>query len=80
MMNADGTKHPDLFTPEEAATYLRLRSVEALKKLKAEKMLVGYDGWTAYTLYHREDLDRCALRMCGRAHQVVNGPQLARQA
>ena len=76
----DMNRHPDLFTPEEAAAYLRLKSIEALKKLKAEKMLVGYDGWTAYTLYHREDLDRCALRMCGRGHLAPTGPQLARQA
>ncbi len=61
-----GRMHPDLFLPDEAAEYLRLSSAKALDKLRREKLLVGYDGWAAYMLYHREDLDRCAARMCGR--------------
>jgi hypothetical protein len=27
---------------------------------------VGYRGYTPYYLYHRDDLDRCAMRMCGK--------------
>ena len=65
VMGMDRT-HPDLFSPEEAAAYLRLPSVKSLEKLRQKGLLTGYDGWTVYMLYHREDLDRCALRMCGR--------------
>jgi hypothetical protein len=61
-----GRRHPDLLTPEEAAEYLRLTSAKALEKLRNEKMLTGHDGWAPYMIYHREDLDRCALRMCGK--------------
>lgn len=62
----DPRKHPDLFTPEEAAEYLHLPSVETLKTLREKKVLVGFPDWTRYTIYHREDLDDCAARMCGR--------------
>lgn len=68
--------HPDLFTPEEAAAYLRLPSPESLKKLRAQRILIGYDGWTNYNLYHREDLDRAALRMCGRGDKATPNPEL----
>lgn len=63
---SEARQHPDLFTPDEAAFYLRLASVDALKKLRDEQLLAGYKGYAPYLLYHREDLDRCALRMCGR--------------
>lgn len=59
-------KHPELYTPEEAAEYLRLTSAKALDKLRSDGLLKGYGGYTPYYLYHREDLDRCAARMCGR--------------
>lgn len=58
--------HPDLYTPQEAADYLRLASVDALKKLRDDNLLKGYKGYAPYLLYHRDDLDRCALKMCGR--------------
>jgi hypothetical protein len=77
----DTRTHPDLFTPDEAAAYLRLKSVESLKTLKSKGLLVGYAGWTNYDLYHREDLDNCALRMAGRGHRVKgDGPKLAKRA
>jgi hypothetical protein len=63
---ADAKAHPDLYKPDEAAEYLRLTSAKALDKLRSEGLLKGYDGYTPYYLYHREDLDRCAMRMCGR--------------
>lgn len=63
---ATETRHPELYTPEEAAAYLRLTSEKALEKLRKDGLLQGYNGYTPYYLYHREDLDRCAARMCGR--------------
>lgn len=59
-------RHPDIFKPDEAAAYLGLPSTESLKKLAKENILKGYDGWTNYHLYHREDLDRAARVMFGR--------------
>jgi hypothetical protein len=58
--------HPQLMTPDEAAAYLRLTSAKALDKLRDDNLLVGYRGYTPYYLYHRDDLDRCAMRMCGK--------------
>jgi hypothetical protein len=59
-------KHPDLFSPDEAAEYLHLEGKESLKNLREKGLLVGYSGFARHLIYHREDLDRCALRMCGR--------------
>lgn len=76
---SDTRKHQDLFTPDEAATYLHLPSVESLRTLREKGLLVGHSGWTTYLIYHREDLDACALRMCGRGHAVkAKTMQLAR--
>lgn len=60
------TKHPDIFTPEEAAEYLHLDSVRGLDTLRRDYGLVGYSGVNKSFVYHRDDLDRCALRMCGK--------------
>ncbi len=59
-------RHRDLFTPEEAAAYLHLDSVRGLETCRKDFGLVGFPGVNKSFLYHREDLDRCALRICGR--------------
>jgi hypothetical protein len=80
-MPEETRRHPDLFTPEEAAAYLHLPSEESLKTLREKKFLVGYEGYARHLMYWREDLDNCALKMAGRGHMVKErGPKLARQA
>jgi hypothetical protein len=65
-LQARWLRHPDLFTPEEAAAYLHLDSVRGLETLRKDYGLVGHAGVNKSYLYHREDLDRCALRICGK--------------
>lgn len=59
-------KHPDLFTPEEAAAYLHLDSVRGLETLRLRYGLVGYSGVNKSLMYFRADLDACALRIVDR--------------
>lgn len=59
-------RHPDLFTPEEAAVYLHLDSVRSLEILRTDFGLVGHKGVGKSYIYHREDLDAVALRMVGK--------------
>jgi hypothetical protein len=56
--------HPDLFTPEEAAIYLHLDSVRSLDTLRSDFGLVGYSGVNKAYMYHRDDLDIVARRIC----------------
>jgi hypothetical protein len=67
--NFTPVRHPDLFTPEEAAAYLHLDGVRGLETLRREYGLVGYAGVNKSFLYHREDLDAVARRMCGKDRQ-----------
>lgn len=69
--------HPDLFTADEAFQYLRLASVESLRHLEKLNMLKAATGFTKHKLYHRDDLDACALRMFGKQPPAM---KLARQA
>jgi hypothetical protein len=58
--------HPDIFTSEEAAAYLRLPTEATLEWLRQNGFLDGHMiGKTL--MYHREDLDACAYRMFGKA-------------
>jgi hypothetical protein len=57
--------HPDIFTPREAAAYLRLTSVRGLDTLREQFHLAGYRVGQRF-LYWRTDLDECALRIFGR--------------
>lgn len=59
-------KHPDLFTPDEAAEYLHLDSVRGLDTLRKDFGLTGYAGVGKSYLYWREDLDNVALKIVGR--------------
>lgn len=63
---AEPRKHPDLFTPEEAAAYMHLDSVRGLETLREKYDLIGYAGVNKALMYYREDLDACALRMVDR--------------
>lgn len=71
-------KHPDLFTPEEAADYLHLESVRGLDTCRKDFGLVGHSGVNKSYIYHREDLDLCAQRLCGkdRTWAIRNGGAL----
>lgn len=61
---ADGTpsspngppRHPDLFTAEEAAVYLRLEGPRSIQRLRQEGRLEPLDMGRR-NLYHRADLD-----------------------
>jgi hypothetical protein len=72
---AEDRKHPDLFTAEEAAAYLRLDCIETLARLRKDFGLVGFTGINKSMVYWREDLDKCALRIVGRdlAHRHETG-------
>lgn len=59
-----GDKHPDLFSPREAARYLHLDSLETLNSLRRKGWLRGYQAGQRY-MYYRIDLDDCALRIVG---------------
>lgn len=63
-------KHPDIFNPQEAAEYLHLDSPESLRTLRAKSILVGYEGWAKHMIYHRADLNLCALKMCGKENAI----------
>lgn len=58
-------RHPDVFTPPEAAAYLGFQSPRSLETIRENYGLTGYRVGKEY-LYHREDLDACVLRMFGR--------------
>lgn len=58
--------HPDIFTSEEAAKYLRLTSVDMLANLREQYGLTPLSGVSKGYLYHRADLDQCVLRMFGK--------------
>lgn len=64
-------KHPDLFTPAEAAAYLHLDGVSddperTLKTLRDNHGLTGLHIGKGY-IYCRDDLDAVVLRLRGKA-------------
>lgn len=63
---ADNRRHPDIFTSDEAAEYLRLPNADALATCRSEFGLQPLSGLTKGYLYHREDLDLCVKRMFGK--------------
>jgi hypothetical protein len=65
-MSEDVRRHPDIFTPEEAAAYLRLDSERQLENLRENYGLVGFPGVGKSFRYWRDDLDAAAKRMFGR--------------
>jgi hypothetical protein len=68
--NVSTRRHPDLFTPKEAAHYLGLKSERTLDLLRRDRDLLGRIVGKGY-LYHREDLDACALRIFGMTRRVA---------
>lgn len=62
-------RHPDLFTPAEAAAYLHLDSEKSLETLRKDYGLAGHAGVSKGFMYWREDLDNVALRIVGRDGQ-----------
>lgn len=58
-------RHPDVFTAEEAAEYLRLDSERSLEYLRANFGLVGYSTFGKGLRYVRKDLDAVLQRMTG---------------
>lgn len=74
MSDEQTRKHPDLFTPEEAATYLHLDSERGLETLREKFGLIAHAGINRSFIYWREDLDRVALRIVGRdrTHERVD--------
>lgn len=73
-------RHPDIFTSEEAAAYLRLQSVETLASCRVEYGLQTLAGLTKGYLYHREDLDLCVKRMFGKDRDWQKAGQKLRLA
>ncbi len=67
--------HPDIFTAEQAATYLQCE-VATLAQYRDQKMLVGYRHGKQGYCYWREDLDDCAMRVFGRT-PPMRQPKLA---
>lgn len=65
-------RHPDIFTAEEAVAYLHLESVRSLDTLRDEGLLTGHRPVGKGYLYHREDLDTCALKMFGKGSTKTN--------
>lgn len=61
--------HPDIFTPDEAVSYLRLESERTLDWLQ-ENFGLRHQVIGSVRRYHREDLDACALRAFGKGEQV----------
>jgi hypothetical protein len=55
-------RHPDLFTPDEAAEYLHLEGPQCLAALRDAYQLTGRRVGKGF-MYHREELDTCALRI-----------------
>ena len=72
-------RHPDLFTAEEAADYLRLESVNSLRTIRDQFGLVGHTAGKGY-VYWREDLDNAALRIVGRDPLSLKNGQKMRMA
>ncbi len=62
-MTTTTRQHPDLFTPDEAAEYLRVTSAQ-LPTLERD---FGLKGWTVgkVKVYWRKDLDATAYKMVG---------------
>lgn len=60
--------HPDIFTKDEAWVYLRLVSERAFDAVEKEFHLPHYK-FGQQRVYHRPDLDACALRMMGKVNQ-----------
>jgi len=58
-------RHPDLFSEEEAATYLCLEGPRSLEWVREHFGLVNF-VFGRRPVYHREDLDVAARRMTGR--------------
>lgn len=65
----EALKHPDIFTPAEAVEYLHLDGPDQLETVRREYGLVGFRPVGKGFLYWREDLDKAAERMFGRAKQ-----------
>jgi hypothetical protein len=63
--NLTTRRHPDLFTKDEAAAYLCMDSVRTLEWAEEKFHLASYDVGRC-KVYHRADLDACALRMTGK--------------
>ena len=59
----EARRHPDLFTPEEAAAYLCVE-VAQLPTLKKDFGLLGHSVGKA-TVYWRKDLDAAAFKIVG---------------
>jgi len=56
-------RHPDLFTPEEAAAYLAVTPTQ-LETLETDFGLLGHKVGRV-RVYWRKDLDACACAMVG---------------
>jgi hypothetical protein len=66
-MSPDLRKHPDLFTPEEAAEYLHLdpeTGKRTLETLREKHGLVGQQMGKGF-MYHRRNLDEVVNRVFG---------------
>jgi hypothetical protein len=70
-------KHPDIFTPEEAAAYLHLlpeEGVRTLKTLREKNVLRGF--WLGPTfMYHKRDLDLAADQIFGIVQPIQSKPR-----
>jgi hypothetical protein len=63
----ENRKHPDVFTPEEAATYLHLdpdTGLRTLETLREKHELVGFQVGKGF-MYHRRNLDALVERLFG---------------
>lgn len=60
-------RHKDIFTGPEAAAYLGLSGKTALATLAREFGLPQQKPVGKQFLYHREDLDRVAMKMFGKS-------------
>jgi hypothetical protein len=58
-------RHPDIFTPAEAAVYLGFESERSLETVREHFGLVGHRVGKGL-LFHRADLDAVAVRMFGK--------------
>lgn len=66
-------RHRDIFTAAEAATYLGLDSMRSLETLREHFGLMGHRPAGKAFLYHKSDLDACALLMFGKANELKKG-------
>ena len=64
-------RHPDLFTPDEAAAYLALKSPCALETIRKRYGLAPI-AWGKKHVYHRADLD-AAVERAHREGQHTSG-------